>query len=205
MSRRLSLRSGSRENHATAAADRASDAELSDVLSEFARTMVTDFPIQDILDHLVGRIVEIMPVTGAGVTLISAGRGPRYIAASNAAAMRFEELQSELSEGPCLAAYHTGEAVAVADLRADKRFASFSPQALQAGLAAVFTFPLRHGSARLGALDLYRDTPGALSRRSMNRAQTLADVAAAYLLNAEARADLRTRPTARAKLRSTMP
>ena len=45
--------------------------ELSDVLSEFARTMVTDFPIQGILDHLVKRIVDVMPVTAAGVTLIS--------------------------------------------------------------------------------------------------------------------------------------
>jgi hypothetical protein len=51
--------------------------ELSDVLSEFARTMVTDFPIQGILDHLVQRIVDIMPITGAGVTLISPGSGPR--------------------------------------------------------------------------------------------------------------------------------
>jgi diguanylate cyclase (GGDEF)-like protein len=37
--------------------------DLSDVLSEFARTMITDFPIQGILDHLVKRIVEILPVT----------------------------------------------------------------------------------------------------------------------------------------------
>ena len=44
--------------------------QLSDVLSEFAQTMVTDFPIQGILDHLVKRIVEIMPITAAGVTLI---------------------------------------------------------------------------------------------------------------------------------------
>ena len=29
--------------------------DLADVLSEFARTMATDFPIQGILDHLVGR------------------------------------------------------------------------------------------------------------------------------------------------------
>ena len=36
---------------------------LSDILSEFARTMLTDFPIQDILDHLVHRIVEVMPVS----------------------------------------------------------------------------------------------------------------------------------------------
>ena len=43
--------------------------DLADVLSEFARTMVTDFPIQGILDHLVKRIVDILPVTAAGVTL----------------------------------------------------------------------------------------------------------------------------------------
>ncbi len=42
---------------------------LSAVLSEFARTMATDFPIQKILDHLVERIVEILPITSAGVTL----------------------------------------------------------------------------------------------------------------------------------------
>jgi hypothetical protein len=43
-----------------------SDHQLSDVLSEFARTMLTDFPIQAILDHLVERIVDIVPITAAG-------------------------------------------------------------------------------------------------------------------------------------------
>src|SRR5688500_14343099 len=95
------------------------DKQLSDVLSEFARTMVTDFPIQAILDHLVERIVDVLPITGAGVTLISPGSNPRYVAASNAAALRFEELQTELAEGPCLAAYHTGDAVSVDRLRGD--------------------------------------------------------------------------------------
>ncbi len=164
--------------------------KLSDVLSEFARTMVTDFPIQGILDHLVERIVDLMPITGAGVTLISPGVLPRYVAASDDYALRFEELQTELGEGPCLAAYHTGEAVAVPDLRSESRFPNFVPRALGAGLAAVFTFPLRHGDEQLGALDLYRNAPGALNLRSMTSAQTLADVAASYLLNAQARADL---------------
>ena len=39
------------------------ESELSAVLSEFADTMVTDFPIQAILNGLVRRIVEILPVT----------------------------------------------------------------------------------------------------------------------------------------------
>jgi diguanylate cyclase (GGDEF)-like protein len=163
---------------------------LSDVLSEFARTMVTNFPIQGILDHLVRRIVDIMPVTAAGVTLITPGLDPRYVAASNPAALRYEKLQTELGEGPCLAAYRMGEAISVPDLGVEVRFPKFTPRAFEAGLRAVFTFPLNHGEFQLGALDLYRDTVGPLTPRSMIVAQTLADVAAAYLINAQARSDL---------------
>ena len=161
--------------------------KLSDVLSEFARTMITDFPIQRILDRLVDRIVEVMPITSAGVTLITEGSTPHYIAASNDAARRYERLQSEVSQGPCYEAFHTGAPVSVPDLTIDERFPQFSPAAAAAGLAAVFTFPLCHGEERFGALDLYRDTPGPIGPGSMVAAQTLADVAAALLLNAQAR------------------
>ena len=140
--------------------------QLSEVLGEFARTMVTDFPIQGILDHLVTRIVDVLPVTSAGVTLISPTMDPRYVAASNADALRFERLQTELGEGPCLAAYTSGSEVLVPDLANDDRFQRFAPRAVQAGLTAVFTFPLNHGDRRLGALDLYRDD----SRGRRNRA-----------------------------------
>jgi diguanylate cyclase (GGDEF)-like protein len=164
---------------------------LAEVLGDFARTMLTDFPIQGILDHLVKRIVEILPITAAGVTVISPGLHPQYVAASNPAALRFEQLQTELGEGPCLVAYDTGKAIAVPDLGSEVLFPTFTRRALEAGLRAVFTFPLHHGDTQLGALDLYRETPGALSQESMSAAQTLADVAGAYLLNAQARADLK--------------
>lgn len=152
--------------------------------------MLTDFPIQAILDHLVRRIVDVLPITAAGVTLISAGTDPHYVAASDQSALRFEALQTELGEGPCLTAYRTGEAVTVADLRDDRRFPVFAPRAVAAGLVAAFTFPLRSEGGALGALDLYRDKPGLLDAASLDAAQTLADVAAAYLLNAQARTAL---------------
>ncbi|MFZ0664720.1 MAG: EAL domain-containing protein [Acidimicrobiales bacterium] len=168
----------------------ASERQLSDVLSDFARTMLTDFPIQGILDQLVRRIVEIMPITGAGVTLISESTSPHYVAASDSRALQFEELQTVLDERPCVVAYRTGKAVAIADLKNEEGYPLFTPQALLAGLAAVFTFPLRHGDSQLGALDLYRDVPGALNEEGMVAAQTLADVASAYLVNAQARSEL---------------
>ena len=160
---------------------------LSEVLSDFARTMLTDFRIQAILDHLVDRIVDVLEISGAGVTLISPGSSPHYVAASGQQALHFEQLQTELGQGPCLTAYATGELVSVPDLAADDRYPEFSAAAIAKGLAAVFTFPLRHGDGRLGALDLYRDTVGDLNPDDQQAAQTLADVAAAYLLNAQSR------------------
>jgi diguanylate cyclase (GGDEF)-like protein len=168
----------------------ATEDELANVLSEFARTMLTDFPIQSILEHLVQRIVDVLPISGAGVTLIEPPSAPRYVAASDLSALAFEELQTELGEGPCLGAYASRLPVLVGDLHHDDRFPLFGSRAVAIGLRAVFTFPLRHGSTCLGALDLYRDAPGELTGKESASAQTLADVAAAYLVNARARADL---------------
>ena len=169
----------------------ATDREVSGVLSEFARTLVTDFPIQAILDHLVQRIVEIMPISAAGVSLITEGSRPRYVAASNGQALDFEKLQSEMAEGPCIAAFHEGEAVALPDINDARAFPNFAPRAARMGMGAVFAFPLREGDERLGALDLYCYEPGMLDEHTMTVAQTLADVAAAYVLNAQARTELR--------------
>jgi diguanylate cyclase (GGDEF)-like protein len=168
------------------------EGKLSTVLGEFARTLTTDFPIQGILDHLIKRVVEVLPVTSAGVTLIVEGSAPRYVSGSDSSALRFERLQTHIGEGPCLLAHESGEAVAAPDLATDARFPRLATAAAAAGMAAVFTFPLRHSAGHLGALDLYRDTPGDLDPEDAVAAQTLADVAAAYLLNAEARQTART-------------
>lgn len=166
------------------------EAKFSSVLSDFASTLATDFPIQAILDHLVERIVDVLPVSGAGVSLISAQQAPRYIAASDAAAMAYEELQTRLEEGPCLLAYNSDNPVAIADLALDGRFPRFAPAALAAGLAAVFTFPLRHGD-KVRCPGPLPGTVGALNDRDMAVARTLADVTAAYILNAQGREDAR--------------
>lgn len=160
---------------------------MAEVLSEFAHTLVTDFPIQGILDHLVLRIVDLLPIDAAGVSLISPATKPHLIAGSDESAVRYETLQTELGEGPCLAAYESHGAIAIPNLAHDDLFPRFAQRALAEGLVAVFTFPLHNDDRCLGALDLYRTTAGGLSEEDMTAAQTLADVAAAYLLNAEAR------------------
>ena len=163
------------------------ETRFSGLLSEFAGTLATAFPIQSILDHLVGRIVDLLPIDGAGVSLISPDLVPRFVASSDARALQHEQLQIDLQEGPCLTAYLTGEPVTVPALADEQRFPDFVAAARCAGLGAVFSFPLRHPDGQFGALDLYRGTAGPLGGRAMEVAQTLADVTSAYLLNAQAR------------------
>lgn len=176
-------------DHAVPAASSAD--KLAQVLADFARTMLTDFPIQAILDELVRRIVDVLPITAAGVTVMSLGASERYFAGSDDDARRFEELQTRIGEGPGVWAHEQGEVVSIPDLQAEERFLQFTQQAIDFGLAAVFTFPLQHGAVQIGALDLYRDTTGPLSAAAVSDAQTLADVASSYLVNAQARVDLR--------------
>lgn len=138
------------------------ESRLSDLLTEFARTLVTDSPIQSILDPLVVRIVDLLPVGSVGATLISTTGGPRHIAASDSSARRFVRLQAEMAEGPCMAAYSTGACVTVPDLRDDKRFPAFTRRGLEEGLRAVFSFPLIHRGATNHSLP----QPSPIMRRS---------------------------------------
>src|SRR5581483_7017997 len=72
------------------------DQVLSEVLREFARTMVTSLAVQGILDQLVGPVVAVLPVSGAGVTAGIPGAGGGQVAASDRCARRLQELQTEL-------------------------------------------------------------------------------------------------------------
>jgi hypothetical protein len=91
-------------------------------------------------------------VTGAGVMLMS-GEIPRgSLCTSDEVSQLIEELQYTLGEGPCVDAYQQDRVVAEPDL-ADpvrRRWLAFTPPALQAGARAVFGFPLRVGTVRLG-------------------------------------------------------
>jgi GAF domain-containing protein len=105
-----------------------------------------------------------------------------------------EELQYTLGEGPCIDAYQQDKVVAEPDLAdpVTRRWPAFAPAALAAGVRAVFGFPLRVGTVHLGALNLYRDVPGPLTGDQHADALVVADVAARWVLEAQAGAPLDT-------------
>lgn len=107
---------------------------------------------------------------------------------TNEVSQLIEELQYTLGEGPCVDAYAQDRVVSEPDLAdpVTPRWVAFTPAVLRAGVRALFGFPLRIGTVRLGALNLYRDQPGALSEDQYADALTLAGLAARSVLHAQA-------------------
>ncbi len=129
-----------------------------------------------------------MGVNGAGVMLMSGDMPRGSLCATDEVSQLIEELQYTLGEGPCVDACQQDKVVAEPDL-ADpvrRRWPAFTPPALQAGVRAVFGFPLRVGAVHLGALNLYRDVPGPLTGDQHADALVVADVAARWVLEAQA-------------------
>src|SRR5215218_6283820 len=137
---------------------------------------------------LAAACVRSLPVSGVGLALMTDEGPAGIVAATDGAARELEELQFTLGEGPCVDASQTGRPVLQPDLArtAPLRWPAFAGGALQAGIRAVFAFPLRVGAIRVGVLDLYRDSAGPLSQAELTDALFFADAATLVLLHAQA-------------------
>jgi ANTAR domain len=132
--------------------------------------------------------VEMLDISGAGISLVSDTGVRGVVCATDDVALHIEELQLTLGEGPCVDAVGRGGPVLVPDLedRADlatERWPGFMSAATEAGVRAVFAFPLRIGAINLGALDLYRTWAGALSEEQLSGALLAAEGAGVALLS----------------------
>jgi hypothetical protein len=134
--------------------------------------------------------MDVVAVTGAGIMLMSGDVPQGSVCTTDPVSALIEDLQYTLGEGPCVDAYLQDRVVLEPDLAggASRRWAAFTPPALGAGVRAVFAFPLRVGTVRLGALNLYRDGPGLLSGDQHANALAMADVAAGWVLDRQSAA-----------------
>jgi GAF domain-containing protein len=133
---------------------------------------------------------HVVEMTGAGIMLMSGDIPRGFVCSSDDVSTAIEDLQFTLGEGPCVDAFNTEQPVIEPDLANPTvpRWISFSPSALAAGARAVFGFPLRVGSVRIGALNLYRDQPGGLTDDQHANALVMADVASHAVLDMQANA-----------------
>ena len=119
--------------------------------------------------------------------MVTAAGNRGVVCATDEVSARIEDLQFTLGEGACVDAVQAGAPVLVGDLDepgdiAVERWPAFMEGASQAGVRAVFAFPLRIGAITVGVLDLYRDRAGDLTTGQLAAALMAADAAALGLL-----------------------
>lgn len=161
------------------------DAELlAETFVKLADTMVADFDMTDFLHFLTNRSVQLLDVSAAGLLLADPGGKLRVMAASSEAARLLELFEIQNDQGPCLDCFRTGEPVQAGDLAAAaRRWPKFIAATQRAGFAAFQAMPMRLREQIVGALNLFRVSPGALSPTEVLVGQALADAATIGLLH----------------------
>ncbi|WP_327351523.1 GAF and ANTAR domain-containing protein [Streptomyces sp. NBC_01304] len=130
--------------------------------------------------------LDLLPVTGASVSLTAPGAVQALWCASDPVAGRLAEAQYTLGEGPCRSALELVAPVLAADLTGGpdfRRWPVFAQQAVELGARAVFSLPLGTGVLAIGTFDLYRDSVGALSERELRLALMVRDALTFAVLN----------------------
>lgn len=125
--------------------------------------------------------VSELAVSGARVRVlggVAANGGGALVYATDSLSLRLEDLASTSGVGPCFDAFTHRHPLLVPDLTAEQsRWPGFASEALAVGIAALFTFPLQIGGARLGVLELHRVAVGAFTSAQLADALLLSDEA----------------------------
>ena len=156
-----------------------------EVMKEQLNAAVVGAPPGGAANQLCLASVELFGVDGAAMSVIYDGHSRGTFGSSNETSRRLDEYQFTFGEGPCLDAVATHEAVMVPDLDSphERRWPGFAGAVLDEGVRGVFALPIMVTSVCVGALDLFRTTPGPLEGDQLAGAALAARLASLSLLN----------------------
>jgi len=109
---------------------------------------------------------------GASITTFPQGRPVAL--ASDDWAQGLDELQFEEHEGPCLDAHRTGNAFRIRDLKAEPRWPSYVPRAVEQGALSIMSLPMAAEGNLIGALNLYSREPEAFDAEAASIGEIVA-------------------------------
>jgi hypothetical protein len=142
------------------------------------------------LQVLCETVIARLPVTGVAVAIPGGFLASELICVTDPLSRRLEELQLTIGEGPTLEALAASRSILVEDLDApeyQKRWPLFAPQAVDAGVRAIFVLPLRIGAVRGGVFALYVNRSGRLPANDLAEAWVFAQFAVEPVLNERSR------------------
>lgn len=140
------------------------------------------------IDRVCVAAVVLLSLRGAGLSLMVDGELRGTAGVSDPGIAVVQELQLTLGEGPCVDAWTSRAPVLESDLAdpAVVRWPAFAQAGVDAGVLAVFAFPLALGAIRIGVLVLYRDRSDVLNADELAYSLVLADVATHMVLGLQA-------------------
>jgi GAF domain/ANTAR domain len=136
-------------------------------------------------DALCRACVDLLQVDGAAISLMYEGASRGTFGSSGELSRRLDEFQFTFGEGPCLEAVSTDRPVMVADLAmpGEGRWPAFTGAVLEAGVRAVFAWPVTIAAVPVGAIDFFCHQPGPLDQARIGAARRAAELAALPLLD----------------------
>ena len=131
---------------------------------------------------------ELLSMGGATAVLMGSDEQPVAICSSDPAFEPLEEVQFTLGVGPAIDVFRHGRPAIEADMvgEAPLQWPGFAERAIGSGVRSLFSFPLRIGGARFGALTFYGTSTGALGPERYADARVLAGVVARSILDLQA-------------------
>jgi len=135
-------------------------------------------------DGLAALFVGVFPVTGASVSTVGDILGSETLSASDERAVRIDELQFDLGEGPCWDVVAHGEPVFEPEIQTHPRhrWPAFMEAIRREPIGSIFAFPLSIGTLNIGALDLYHAEPASLSEEHSRQVAAMAEVISRYVM-----------------------
>jgi GAF domain-containing protein len=127
-----------------------------------------------------------------GITLVLGRRRVESRAPTGKLPLEIDQLQEDLSEGPCLDAVFEHKTVRIDDIRDERRWPRFPAAAAAMGVGSLLSFQLFVTGDNLGALNLYATQPHAFDEESESVGLVFASHAAIALAGAQQEERLRT-------------
>jgi hypothetical protein len=136
------------------------------------------------VSELAHPFLSLLPVSGVAVSTFGTLLGAETISATDARAVRVDELQFDLGEGPCWDALATRRPVLEPDLahRRGGSWPAFTEAIHAEQIGALFAFPLVFGPLDIGAVDLYSTEAMDLTSEQQRQALALSAIVSRILL-----------------------
>ena len=171
--------------------------ELLTTFRAIAEVVYSGESYESVYDALCHSTVQFVDGCDHASLMVRRGGRTQTVGSSDELARRIDDLERELDQGPCLDALDESEPDQhmCSDLTADSQWPELAERILaETPVRGMAGFRIRQDGEKVGALNVFSDTPGALTEHSLEQAIMLtafASVAFAALVRGEEATTLR--------------